>query len=136
MKRLLFIILFLFIALCHKVAVGQGINKQELPKKVRILFLLDASGSMLAKWENQDRMTAAKRLLIDIVDSLKANKNLELALRVYGHQFDRRYNNCTDSKLEVGFSPGNHETIKEKIALDASAINNSKIHHHKNNTCC
>jgi Ca-activated chloride channel homolog len=95
--------------------VAQGINKQELPKKVRILFLLDASGSMLAKWENQTRMAVAKKLLVDIVDSLKINKNLELGLRVYGHQFDKRYNNCQDSKLEVKFYPENHEDIKAKI---------------------
>ena len=60
------------------------------PKKTRILFLLDGSGSMNAKWENSVRMTVAKQLLSKMVDSLKTHKNLEMALRVYGHQFPNR----------------------------------------------
>jgi Ca-activated chloride channel homolog len=115
MKLKLVILFLLMVLLVQKTLLAQGINKQELPKKVRILFLLDASGSMLAKWENQTRMAVAKKLLVDIVDSLKINKNLELGLRVYGHQFDKRYNNCQDTKLEVKFYPDNHEDIKAKI---------------------
>jgi Ca-activated chloride channel homolog len=115
MKLKLVIVLLLICLLFQKTLLAQGINKQELPKKVRILFLLDASGSMMAKWENQTRMAVAKKLLVDIVDSLKINKNLELGLRVYGHQFDKRYNNCQDSKLEVKFYPENHEDIKARI---------------------
>lgn len=114
MKLRLFILFILIIGFAESIK-AQGINKQELPKKVRILFLLDGSGSMLAKWENQTRMSVAKKLLIDIVDSLKINKDLELGLRVYGHQFDKRYNNCEDSKLEVGFYTDNHDMIKARI---------------------
>lgn len=115
MNKNVFILLLLSLLLLSQFSKSQGINKQELPKKVRILFLLDGSGSMLAKWENLTRMDAAKRLLIDIVDSLKVNPNLELGLRVYGHMFDKRYNNCQDSKLEVPFVKNNHENIKHKI---------------------
>lgn len=85
------------------------------PKKTRILFLLDGSGSMNAKWENSVRMNVAKGLLSKMVDSLKMHKNVEMALRVYGHQFPNKENNCTDSKLEVAFSPGNSENIKKRI---------------------
>lgn len=91
------------------------VNQQALPAKTRILFLLDGSGSMLAPWENDIRMNVAKKLLADLVDSLKVNQNLELALRVYGHQHHRRLQNCTDTKLEVGFKAGNHETLKAKL---------------------
>lgn len=54
---------------------------------------------------------AAKRLLADLVDSIKVNPDVELALRVYGHQYDKRYQHCKDTKLEVGFGPDNHENI-------------------------
>ena len=91
------------------------VYEQALPRKTRILFLLDGSGSMYGPWENTTRIVAAKRLLTDLVDSLQVNPDLELALRVYGHQVDRRRQFCQDTKLEVPFSANNHGQIKAKI---------------------
>lgn len=88
---------------------------QQLPEKTRLLFLLDASGSMHGQWENTTRMVAAKRLLVDMVDSLKEIPNLELGLRVYGHQFDRRMGNCYDTKLEVPFRADNHLMVRTRL---------------------
>ncbi|HMP99043.1 MAG TPA: VWA domain-containing protein [Cyclobacteriaceae bacterium] len=89
---------------------------QQLPEKTRILFLLDASGSMNASWEkNQTRMQAAKKLLAELIDSLQENKNLELALRVYGHQFTVEQRNCEDSKLEVPFAANNHQRLLQTL---------------------
>lgn len=85
--------------------------QQKLPEKTRILFLLDGSGSMLAKWENTNRITVAKKLLSDFVDSLRSDENLELGLRVYGHQYDRRLKRCDDTKLEASFSQSSHDRI-------------------------
>jgi len=85
--------------------------QQKLPEKTRILFLLDGSGSMLAKWENTYRITVAKKLLADFVDSLRSNTNLELALRIYGHQYDQKLKRCDDTKLEAPFAPNNHDRI-------------------------
>ena len=92
-------------------------QKEEPPpvKTTRILFILDASGSMTDKWEGRPRMDIAKDILSKLVDSLKTEPNLELALRVYGHQWDKRYNNCKDTKLEVPFKKGNFDAIKAKI---------------------
>ncbi len=84
---------------------------QSLPEKTRILFLLDGSGSMLAKWENTYRIAVAKKLLADLVDSLRADHDLELALRIYGHQYDRRLRRCDDTKLEAAFAKQNHDRI-------------------------
>lgn len=89
--------------------------EQELPSKTRILFLFDASGSMLAPWENTLRINVAKKLLSDMIDSLRVNEDLELALRVYGHQYDQRLRRCDDSKLEIAFAPKNHDAIIQKI---------------------
>lgn len=85
------------------------------PRVTRILFLLDASGSMLAPWEGRPRMEVAKSLLAKMVDSLNAYPNLELGLRAYGHLHGREENNCEDSKLEVSFAPKNAEAIKAKL---------------------
>lgn len=96
---------------------AQSSNPSKIVKKTRILFIFDCSGSMLAKWDgNELRIDAAKRILSELVDSLKKETNLELALRVYGHQYDKKYSNCQDSKLEVGFSANNHNVLKQKIA--------------------
>jgi len=88
----------------------------ERPKVTRILFLLDASGSMMAPWEGQPRWNVAKRMLSKMVDSLNAYPNLELGLRVYGHQFPNADKNCEDSRLEVPFAPKNARAIKDKLA--------------------
>ena len=108
-------LLFLLLLL----AAVSGVQAQEIkpaPRKTRILFLLDASGSMLAKWENSHRMAVAKDLLSQLVDSLSTYPELELALRVYGHQQPGEKNNCEDTRLEVPFGARNLEQIKQKIS--------------------
>ena len=85
--------------------------QQKLEKKTRVLFLLDASGSMLAPWNEGLRIHVAKRQLAEIVNSLRTNDNLEIALRVYGHQYHRRFRNCQDSELLVPFAQNNHDKI-------------------------
>lgn len=85
---------------------------QAAPPKYRILFVFDASGSMYGKWQGKLKMESAKRVLIDLVDSLERTANVQMALRVYGHQYPR---NCEDSKLEVPFSSGNAATIKSVL---------------------
>ncbi|GAC1372719.1 MAG: hypothetical protein NVSMB30_13820 [Hymenobacter sp.] len=88
----------------------------DKPKITRILFLLDASGSMLAPWEGEPRWNVAKRMLSKMADSLNAYPNLELGLRVYGHQYPNVDKNCEDSRLEVPFAPRNARAIKAKLA--------------------
>lgn len=90
-------------------AQNQGFNK------TRILFLLDASGSMYAKMEESNRINIAKKLLIRLADSLTQLENVEIALRVYGHQSMKQKRNCRDTKLEVPFGELNQIQIQEKI---------------------
>jgi Ca-activated chloride channel family protein len=89
--------------------------QQLMPEKTRLLLVLDASGSMLSKWDNDLRINIAKDKIAAFVDSLRRNQNVEMALRVYGHQFDFKQKNCTDSKLEVGFAANNHAQIKAAL---------------------
>lgn len=86
-------------------------------QKTRILFVLDGSQSMYARWEKGSKMKIATRLLRQLVDSLSGAENIELALRAYGHQYSVTSNgrNCKDTKLEVPFGPKNHEKIKTKL---------------------
>jgi len=110
-RSYMFLLCFLLLQAWSGVAVAQ-----EKPEpKTRILFLLDASGSMLAKWEESDRMTVAKSLLANLVDSLGRHENVEVALRVYGHQYGREQNNCKDTKLEVPFADNNVAPIQKKL---------------------
>lgn len=86
-----------------------------LPQKTRVLFVLDASGSMNASWDGSVRMQIAKRQLTDLLDSMKTNGNVEFALRVYGHQYHSKFKNCTDSRLEVPFQRHNHASMIRKL---------------------
>jgi Ca-activated chloride channel family protein len=91
-------------------------NSQE--KLTRILFVLDASNSMNADWGNgQTRIEAAKEILIKCVDSLVGTANLEIALRVYGHQspITSTYQDCNDTKLEASFAQNNYSAVKYKL---------------------
>jgi Ca-activated chloride channel family protein len=110
----LFLILILIFSGLYISGFAQ-VYTQKPPEKSRILFLLDGSGSMLAPWGPTLRINAAKRFLADLVDSLRVNKDLELGLRVYGHQFHRRFQRCDDTKLEVGFGKENHISIIQKL---------------------
>lgn len=89
-------------------------NGQEL---TRILFILDASNSMNAKWGDQTRIESAKELLAKAVDSLRGAENLEIALRVYGHQspITATYQDCNDTKLEIPFAKDNYDRVKTRI---------------------
>src|SRR5687767_445212 len=112
--RSILIIFFLFFVLS---AFGQTKVQQKIPEKTRILFLLDASGSMLEQWErpNQTRWSVAKSILTKIVDSLGQNTRLELALRVYGHRSPQEIKNCKDTWLEVPFKARSHTAIIQKL---------------------
>lgn len=72
---------------------------------------------MNASWGEQTRIEAAKELLAQSVDSLKGSANLEIALRVYGHQspITPTFQDCNDTKLEVPFGTDNYDRIKNII---------------------
>src|SRR5688572_27867479 len=108
-RRFIFVLLFMLGCALSFPAAAQPTAPPV--KKTRILFLLDMSGSMFAKWENSTRSQVAKDILSRLVDSLAQYKNLELALRVYGHQYVTGPKSCQDSKLEVAFSENNEKQI-------------------------
>ena len=72
---------------------------------------------MNARWGDQTRIEAAKELLAKTVDGLKDVPNLEIGLRVYGHQspITATFQDCNDTKLEVPFAPNNFSQVKTRI---------------------
>ncbi len=97
-------------------AEGQR-RQQKPPEKTRLLFLVDASGSMLDPWGggNQTKLSVARRILNRIVDSLRQNNRIELGLRLYGHKAPPGVVNCKDTDLEVPFRANNHQEIINRI---------------------
>ena len=94
----------------------QSQEEKEMPEPVtRILFVFDASQSMYGRWQSDMKMLIAQRLLSNLLDSLKSIENLELALRVYGHQKPFPPQNCDDTKLEVPFGSNNIARIKHRL---------------------
>ena len=90
-----------------------GISQNE-DGKIRILFIFDGSNSMNSQWGNSSKITIAKRLMIKTIDSLKMLENVEIALRMYGHQtkISPGKQDCSDTKLEVPFANAKENYIK------------------------
>lgn len=88
---------------------------QKVPL-TRILFVFDCSQSMFGRWESGIKMDISKRIFSQALDSLKDIPNLELALRMYGHQSPLKpQRDCQDTKLEVPFGKKNIDKMKSKI---------------------
>jgi Ca-activated chloride channel family protein len=86
-----------------------------MPPDTRILFIFDASQSMLADWESDRKINIAREVLINIIDSLEHLDNVQMALRLYGHQKPVPPQDCSDSKLEVPFAKGNAPRIRQEL---------------------
>src|SRR3954469_1932980 len=97
----LFIIIFSFSvpALAQKKPI-------KPPLLTRIEFLFDDSQSMYGHWQTGDKIDIAKKLMSNLLDSLRTVDNLQLGLRVFGHT--KRYppQDCDDTRLEVPFENG------------------------------
>lgn len=84
------------------------INTKFNPTAIRILFVLDGSGSMNDPWESSSRFEVSKKLLLNMIDSIQvANPDIEIGVRIFGFQSPRDAHNCKDSKLVIPF--GRHK---------------------------
>ena len=68
-------------------------------------------------WDKQTRMAAAKEILSQAIEKLRGVEDLEIALRVYGHQsmINNEVQDCNDTKLEVPFGKDRIDAIKIKV---------------------
>jgi Ca-activated chloride channel family protein len=83
----------------------------------RILFLFDGSQSMYGRWESGTKIEIARTLMNDMLDSLDRvpEKNFQLALRLYGHQYRYPPQVCDDTRLEVPFGEETIGKIKNRL---------------------
>lgn len=95
-----------------------GQQETVLPKEeplTRILFVFDGSQSMYGRWQSDIKINIAKKLMSNLLDSLASFDNIQIALRVYGHQKVYPPADCNDTKLEVPFAPDNFVKVKNCI---------------------
>jgi Ca-activated chloride channel homolog len=90
-------------------------EKEKPPPLTRILFVFDASQSMYGRWQSDIKINIAQNILSGLLDSLKNVENIQLALRVYGHQKNFPPQDCDDSRLEVPFGDNNAMRIKNML---------------------
>jgi Ca-activated chloride channel family protein len=111
----------LHIVICFLFAFGgirlsaQSANYEE--QTTRILFVLDASSSMIRDWGPETKWKTAVRVLNQIAGELNDVPNLEMGLRVYGHLSPALHNDCEDSKLEVTIGPNKANAMKYKLSM-------------------
>ncbi len=105
--------LFIF-AFCIAI-LGRVQAQQELPL-TRILFIFDASNSMNGTWEAKPKINVATRLLSQALDSLRNVPDLQLGLRVYGHEKNYLHGqDCDDTQLKVPLGFSNVGAIKSSL---------------------
>jgi Ca-activated chloride channel family protein len=110
--RIFFI--FLFSLFVTRFIYAQQTKKYE-PPDTRILFIFDASQSMAGFWEHDRKIAIAQKTLVHIIDSLETLDNIQMALRIYGHQSPVPPQDCDDTKLEVPFGKNNASRIRQKL---------------------
>ncbi len=110
------VLIFLSIAFF---ALSNVVKAQDDAEKIRILFIFDGSNSMNAQWQSSSKIKVARELMLQTIDSLQKIDNIELALRMYGHQtrIMPGQQDCSDTKLEVPFASSKTNGLKIKDKL-------------------
>lgn len=106
----------LLIVFCNSLFFSFAQTKKTEPSLTRVLFVFDASKSMKTTHGKQTRIQGAKELFYKFLDSLSKQKNIQFALRMYGHTVKYPPGDCKDSKLVVPFDKNNVAQIKAKVA--------------------
>ncbi len=70
---------------------------------------------MNATWQTAPKIDIARRLLTELLDSLKKIDNIELALRCFGHTKFYPPPDCDDTRLEVPFGKHVEELITGRL---------------------
>ena len=91
-----------FFLILFVIASYTSIRAQQEVPLTRILFIFDASNSMNGVWEAKPKINVATRLLSQALDSLKNVPDLQIGLRVYGHEKNYLHGqDCDDTQLKV-----------------------------------
>ncbi len=80
-------------------------------EQINVLFVMDASSSMLKQWGQKDKWTIAEESLLKVADSLlREHPTIRLGIRAYGHQSLPIRSDCFDTQLRL---PLKHNTIDD-----------------------
>jgi len=109
------VLIFVFLSLALGINAQSTIKNQNEKKTTRLLFVFDASQSMFGRWDYEQKIFSARRILSNWLDSLSGVENLEVALRVFGDQYPVPPQVCEDSRLVVPFSKDNFGDIKKAL---------------------
>ena len=90
----------------------------------QIELILDDSGSMAGLVGGKSKIDIAKESLNKIIDELKTKSNLQVSLRIYGHQNKE----CTNSVLEIPMSSINADQMKTKVT-DLKPLGSTPIYY-------
>ena len=103
--------------LCLSLVLSSVMTFADSLKGHRVLFLLDGSSSMSVPYaKGQTRFEKGAATILSIMDSISAKeKDVEFALRVYGHQHPAQEKNCFDTKMEVPFSKANRAQMELRL---------------------
>lgn len=92
-------------------------SQPSIEKEPRILFLVDASGSMNLPWtEDANRFEAASLIITELMETAQLESNkISFGIRVFGAQYPAAQKNCFDTKLEVPFRYQNLNQVKARM---------------------
>ncbi|MFA8450580.1 MAG: VWA domain-containing protein [Bacteroidales bacterium] len=88
-------------------------DENEKEVTTRILFIFDASQSMVGRWQSGTKFQVATNLFNRILDSLEDKSNVQIALRLYGANSVYPPKDCNDTELKVPFSEGGVDNIEK-----------------------
>ena len=80
--RFLFVFLFISAFSIPFLSSSSFAQKKQIPQTTRLLFVLDASGSMNSAWEGDTRINIARQILSNMIDSIANVPYVEVAMRV------------------------------------------------------
>ncbi|MBR1792589.1 MAG: VWA domain-containing protein [Bacteroidales bacterium] len=80
-------------------------------QKTHLLLILDCSKSMWDTWQSDAKIKITQQVLLRFLDSIAGQRNIDVALRVFGHLNDESYG----TRLEVPFEDNNLYKLQAKI---------------------
>ncbi len=109
MTRQFVLCFFVLVALAFGTSVAQA---QSAPKTEKVMLVLDESGSMWGQINGEAKITIARRVISDLLDTLP--ESIELGLTAYGH---REKGNCDDIETLVVPGAQPRSAIRQAIAV-------------------
>lgn len=90
--------------------VPYGAQAQTAPSGAKVLFILDASGSMWGKVEGKEKIVVAREVMANLINELP--EGTQVGLEAYGH---RAKGDCNDIELMVPVGASDKSAVIEQI---------------------